>query len=399
VLLAAGGALLTMPTTHATEWVERSKLVVADGQPDDRFGLSVSMSGTTALVGSTSSAYLFEYTASGWVERTRLAPVGLGTLRSAMALEGDVALLGAPLNADCGTDAGAVYVYERDGTTWSHFATLHASDAEDNDQFGRSVAISGNTVVVGTSAHTPGSGTAYVFERGESGWAQTAMLTVPSDWGWDQEVAVSGDTIAVSAPWDGYEQGHVWVFERDNGTWEQVAMFSGSDFLWEKLGKALAIDGTRLVAGTYHGDPGWEAGCAYFYERDSEGWRQVSRVTDPEAADQAMFGTAASLCGGTTLIGARYDDVLGELSGSAYLIADNGVGWEIAQKLSASDGGPGAWFGCDVALENDMALIGALGEDGYTGAIYVFRPVPEPGSLLLFVLTLPILWRRARKSH
>jgi hypothetical protein len=225
-----------------------AKLTASDGAALDEFGTSVAVSGDTVVVGAPfdriggnkdqGSAYVFVKPGSGWTTTSTFtakltASDGAGGDRfgSSVAVSGDTVVVGAP-RADIGVPAdnrGAAYVFVKPSGGWSNMtetAKLTASDGAVDDQFGYSVAISGDTVVVGAPLAEIGSntnqGAAYVFVKPSAGWSdmtETAKLTA-SDGAADDyfgfSVAISGDTVVVGAPRDDIggntNQGSAYVF-------------------------------------------------------------------------------------------------------------------------------------------------------------------------------------------
>ena len=158
-----------------TAWAQEAQLLAADGAPGDFFGHSVSLDGDTLLVGAihdddagadSGSAYVFERTGTTWAQTAKLVAAGVGAGDSfgfAVSLHGDTAVISAPRDDDFGIEAGAVYVFERAGTVWGAPVELRAFDGFAYDLFGISVALSGDTLLVGSyldDAKGPESGSA-----------------------------------------------------------------------------------------------------------------------------------------------------------------------------------------------------------------------------------------------
>jgi hypothetical protein len=194
---------------------------------------------------------------------------------------------------------------------FTQIAELTDSDGAADDYFGRSVAVSGDIAVVGADGEDDegnNAGAAYVFERGRGGpdgWGKVDELT-PSDgdtsgqFGWS--VAIDGDTLVVGSPGDDDAcspppdpdcySGAVYVFERDSGdpnTWNEVAKLTASDFYQQDLfGFSVAISGDTVVIGArYNDDDGADSGSAYIFERDRGGpdnWGQTQKLTASDGA-------------------------------------------------------------------------------------------------------------------
>lgn len=194
-----------------------AKLTASDGAAFDLFGNAVATSGDTALVGAlhsdaisgdSGSAYVFVRSGNTWNQQVKLTP-GDGAINDnfgrSLAISGDTAVIGAYNDDDNGTNSGSAYVFVRNGTTWSQQAKLTASDGAAGDRFGVSVAVSGDTAVVGSANDDDdgtNSGSAYVFVRSGTTWSQQAKLSAsdgaPGDW-LGYSVAISGETALVGA--------------------------------------------------------------------------------------------------------------------------------------------------------------------------------------------------------
>ena len=192
--------------------------MASDGAASDEFGVSVAISGDTLVVGAhgdndngTNSGSAYIFTRSGtlaWTQQAKLtASDGAADdeFGGSVAISGDTVVVGAVWNDDNGTDSGSAYIFTRSGTAWTEQAKLTASDGAADDNFGNSVAISGDTVVVGAwhdDDNGTDSGSAYIYTRSGTAWTEQAKL-MASDGAADDEfgdsVAISGDTVVVGA--------------------------------------------------------------------------------------------------------------------------------------------------------------------------------------------------------
>jgi hypothetical protein len=384
---------------------EIAKLLADDGAPGDYFGVSVTLSGNQTLVGApyqddqgtnSGGVYVFQRDpdTGDWSQVAKLAASdgapgdGFGyDLDSA----GDRALVGT--YADPGGAApGGVYVLERDPNTgsWSQAAKLTVDDAAAADNFGVTVALSGDRALVGAPGLDAGgaAGRAYLFERDASGtWSQIATLTadddpaVPRYFGF--RVALSGDRALIGASGDddnGANSGSAYIFERDaiSGEWTQTAKLTAGDGTPDDyFGWGLALSGSYALIGAYANDDKGEAsGSAYLFEFDSSTgtWVEKTKLTASDGADGDLFGELVALSGTRALVTARNDDGSSQTSGSVYVFElDSGSGtWVETAKLTASDGAPYDIFGFQPALSGDSALIGAFGDDDGSGSAYLF---------------------------
>jgi FG-GAP repeat len=379
--------------------VQQAKLLASDGADFDLFGISVALSEDTALVGAVlddelgtdaGAAYIFVRSGSSWAQQAKLTAADGAAgdnFGGAVAISADTAVVGAVFHDDVASDAGAAYVFVRSGTSWIQQAKLVAADRAADDQLGVSVAVSVDTVVVGsTNDDDQGdrSGSAYVFVRGGTSWTQQAKLTAADGATADQlgiSVAVSTDTVAVGAFGDddrGPSSGSTYVFARNGASWTQQAKLTAADGEdADQFGNSIALAAnTLLVGANLDDDNGPDAGSAYVFERAGTSWTQQAKLTAADGAESDNFGGSVSLVADTALVGAFNDGDLGAASGSAYLFARTGASWTQQAKLTAADGASIDLFGVSVALSGGTALVGALGDDDLgssSGSAYVFK--------------------------
>jgi len=392
-------------TRSGTTWSEQAHLTASDGAAYDYFGISVALSSDTALVGAyydevvandiQGSAYVFTRSGTTWSEQAHLtATDGTGGDRFgiSVALSGDTALVGAYYDdVGANTNQGSAYVFTRSGVTWSEQAHLTASDGAAGDWFGSSVALSGDTALVGATGDNVGAnsnqGSAYVFTRSGTTWAQQGKLTASdgatSDY-FGISVALSGDTALVGAYYDdagaNSDQGSAYVFTRSGTTWTQQTRLTASDGAADDyFGISVALSGDTALAGAYWDDVGANSdqGSAYVFTRSGTTWSEQAHLTASDGAAYDYFGRSVALSGDTALVGAYSDDVgANDNQGSAYVFTRSGTTWSLQQKLTASDGAASDHFGHSVALSGDTALVGAyyddVGANTDQGSAYVF---------------------------
>ena len=306
-------------------------------------------------------------------------------LGGSVDISGDTMVVGAYLDDDAGTSSGAAYVYRWDGMTWNEEAKLTASDAARADLFGKAVAIDGDTIVVGSfmdddmGSH---SGSAYVFRRTGNVWSQEAKL-IDSD-GVEGDilgfsVAISGDTVVVGAPAIGEPVarfGAVYIF-RWNGTgWNAEARLTGPDGQpGDGFGYAVDISGDAVIAGALlDGEGGPESGAAYAFRRNGVNWSLEAKLAASDSNRDDLFGCSVSISGDTAVVGA-YRTGRGN-RGAAYVFEWNGNDWSQEAKLTASDDGAHDFFGQSVSISGERIVAGAPRANGTgkaNGAAYVFH--------------------------
>jgi MYXO-CTERM domain-containing protein len=385
---------------------QQAELGADDGARSDGFGAAVALSGDTALVGApftdtsaglsdVGSAYVFVRTGTSWTQQAKLVASdgsGLDRFGITVALSGDTALVGATGDDTArGIDVGSAYVFVRSGTSWTQHAKLEASDAQERDTFGSAVALDGDTALVGARnvnlAGAFGAGAAYVFVRSGTSWTQQARL-VASD-GAESDalgavVALDGDTALVGAFIDdtarGIDAGSAYVFVRSGTTWSQQAKLEASDgAARDTFGTAVALSGNTALVGAAYADTarGPDAGAAYVFVRSGTSWTQQARLEPSEGMAGEMFGEEVALSGDMALLGVPlHTSTRGTFAGATYVFVRSGTSWSQQATLEASDGREGDYFGAELALFGSTALISALWGDtsrGFdVGSAYVF---------------------------
>ena len=396
--------ILIVACAPALAECEVAKLLASDGAAADWFGLSVSISGDAAVVGAyggggagepAGSAYIYRLDPGppeDWVEETELLPSD-GTLGDGfgyyVAICGDIAVIGAPYDDENGFFAGSAYVYRFDPGppgNWVEEAKLLPDGPEVPHHFGWTVAVRGETVVIGTF----GTG-AYVFHFEGGNWVQQAELigsdTVSGDI-FGLSVAIYGDTAVVGAYRDdndnGVDAGSAYVFCFDPGppgSWtEQAKLTASNGAAYDYTGYCVSISGDTAVVSS-HG-VGGRTGAAYIFEKPTGGWEDMTETATLTASDGAAsdyFGLTVSISGDTAVAGACEDDDNGDASGSAYVFEKPIGGWQDLTetvKITASDGAAGDYFGISVSVSADNAVIGAPIDDdngNESGSAYVFH--------------------------
>ncbi|MFQ5526160.1 MAG: hypothetical protein ACE5GX_07845 [Thermoanaerobaculia bacterium] len=403
-------------------WGQVAKLTPSDGSAADVFGHAVAVSGDTVIVGApfdddacpadllcnSGSAYVFKRNQGGadaWGQVAKLTGSTSGggaEFGFAVAIDNDTAVVGAV------TGSGSAYVFERnqDGAEmWGEVEEIGALDSAAGDEFGVSVGISGDRIVVGAlqgdGAFT-NSGSAYVFERNSGGtdsWDQRTELSAvdgaPGD-EFGRSVGIHNDTIVVGASRDGdagADSGSAYVFERNQGgidAWGQTQKLTASGAAaGDEFGWAVAIASNGIAVGAYLADNHPDAGAVYLFERNvgaPTSWSEVSKVTASDQASDDRLGFGVALTAETLLAGAPRDDDDGDRSGSAYVFARTGAIWQEVDKPVASDAVGADKFGTSAAISGEVAAVGsprALPHNSAgigVGAVYIYRRSQESGS-------------------
>jgi hypothetical protein len=428
-------------------------LYVKASNPDamDQFGTAVAISGDWLAVGapkessraagingdqtddsedSSGAVYLFSDDGAGWAQRayvkasnpeavdvfgTELAMDGNTLAVAAWAEDGDATGVNGEADVAVAANAGAVYVFAHSNGAWEQEAYVKASNTELLDFFGRSVAVSGDTLVVGapgedsdsdgvngnqSSNQSPASGAVYVFVRGSS-WTQQAYLKASNpgvDDVFGEAIALDGDTLVVGAPGEASASrgvvsdqtddsapasGAVYVFERTSGTWRQIAYLKSSNTdADDQFGAELALDGTTLAvaapregtrtddrSGTVANNLAPESGAVYVFERGPSGWLQQAYLKASNAETEDFFGVSVALLGDTLIVGALGEDGQSSptdnnapLSGAAYVFVRTGTTWVQQAYKKAPNLGVNDRFGAFAVLSPTMLAISSTVE-------------------------------------
>ncbi|MHC4219429.1 MAG: FG-GAP repeat protein [Planctomycetota bacterium] len=260
-----------------------------------------------------------------------------------------------------------------------------AADAEFGDRFGDAVAIHGNVAVVGA----PGdddlgsqSGAVYIFHYDGAEWAQQPKLVISGSAAGHRcgySVSVNNDVAVFGAPSDdhaGPESGSAYVFRLNAGTWEQETKLTASDsFFFHVFGESVSVNGNVTLVGALKPS---SIGAVYAFRYIVNEWIEEDILTASDGNSDNRFGVSVSIKGDVALIGANRDDEGGTDAGAAYIFRYNsGTGfWDEDVKLTASDPAPGDGFGISVSLSGNVAVIGANNDDPAvddSGSAYVFR--------------------------
>jgi FG-GAP repeat len=328
----------------STEESALTKRTASDGVLDETFGTSVSISGDYAIIGAqsavslTGAAYIFFRSGNIWTQQAKLAPLD-GTSNDFfgwnVAISGDYAVV----SAEAGNSfRGAAYIFKRTGTNWNQQQKLIASDVEPYDTFGRSVAISGDYVIVGSDwysalGNTNNQGSAYIYHFNGTTWGEESKI-VPTD---AVVQGFFGHSVAISGNY------------------------------------AIVADRRKTVSGKAF------QGAAYIFFRNpaTNTWAQQAKLTALDGAADDIFGVSVGISGDYAIVGASLADGTSLDQGAAYIFDRTGTTWEQRLKLIASDVGSLDGFGSSVAISGDYAMVGVANDDiGDTpnqGSVYIFK--------------------------
>ena len=440
-LILTSLVILVLSRLQAQNYDEVIKAVASDRAAHDYFGYNVSISGNYAIIGAyaededasglntlqvAGSAYIFESDGAGnWSEVQKLVASDRAAndrFGISVSISGDYAIIGAT-GADSNT--GSAYVFERDGGgTWTEVQKLEAFDKGLGDYYGV-VSISGNYAIIGAQSEDQDgnnlntlaeAGSAYVYERDEFGYWDEVIKLIPSDRGagdrFGTSVSVSGDNIIIGARLEDEDAdglntasnaGSAYVFERDAfGNWNEVQKLVASDRgASDQFGYSVSISGNYAIIGAFYEDEDANgqntissAGSAYLFENDGAGtWAEVQKLVASDRGGSDLFGLSVSISGNYAIVGAYQEDEDADglnttsNAGSAYVYKRAGSGnWAEVQKLVASDRDVDDQFGLSVSISDNYAIVGANREDedadglntaSDAGSVYILE-APNP---------------------
>ena len=383
------------------DWSLETRLIALDGAEDDWFGYDVDIDGNYAIAGAISAsdsgaAYVFMRNGTTWTQQAKLTAedgeIG-DSFGYSVSINGEYALVGAPLKNVSGFESGVAYIFKRNATIWYQQAKLVSSDIiKAFDMFGSSVCIDGDYALIGASFDGLGKGAAYVFKRSGTTWYQQAKLTPKIRFpgllislalgdSFGCSVALDGDYALIGAEGDdsfnGLDAGAAYVFKRIGNRWYQQDRLMASEGLFfqhmdDYFGCSVDIDGDYALIGANaeHVD-GEPIGTAYVFKRQGMRWIEQERITASDAEFVDGFGHSVSLDDNYALIGCpSYRN--NSVSGVGYLFERNEDIWYEQDMFAAGYGQHFAW---SVSLDNGSVLIGAWGDDVgdvQAGSAYLF---------------------------
>jgi len=268
----------------------------------------------------------------------------------------------------------------------------NAIDYAAHNSLGISVAVSGDTLIVGADLANVGGnnwqGAAYIFTRSGANWSQQQKLVAADGAAGDRfgySVALDGETALVGAlranVGGNSNQGAAYVFTRSGANWSQQWKLVAADgAASDQFGISVALDGETALVGAVTANVGgdFNQGAAYVFRRSGASWSQEQKLVATDGAADDWFGYSVALDGQTALVGAVTANVGGTANqGAAYVFRRSGTNWSQEQKLVATDGAASDLFGYSVALDGNMALVGAyqanVGGNSNQGKVYFFE--------------------------
>lgn len=313
----------------ATTWNLQTVLAPMDGAVLRRVGY-VSLAGDTLLATTITGVRVYERSGVVWTETANLLPSDVSNVSNlfgvATDVGGDTVVVGAPNDDEAAADAGAAYVFVRVGATWTATQKLLAPDANPNAHFGRAVALSGDTIVVGApdavGPYAFATGKAYVFTRTADVWSHAATISTSDTpfilYRLGASVDVDGDFAVAGAPTAGAAAGHAVVLRNIAGSWGVDAVLTPADSVATQIntqsgdtfGASVSISGDFIAVGApqhdlWPFDAGYGAddgisGVAYVFRRVDAAWEEIVEfIPDRMDVFTNSFGAWVAMSGGT----------------------------------------------------------------------------------------------------
>lgn len=372
------------------EWVETAKLVDMDGESQDYFGWSVAVDNGTVVVGSrrdnitgvvsAGSVSIFEQSRGEWLVSQKLTASDAEAndlFGSAVAIGNGMLVVGMPRDDDGGGNAGAVYIYGMGADrSWTEQQKLVPSST--NGYFGYSLAMQETAMVVGAYVDSSSRGAAYVYTLSRGTWTETAKLRAADGVDRDEfgkAVAIDGETIVIGARGDddlASFSGSAYVFQQEDegGAWRQVAKLTPTDGQFgDEFGRAVAIGGKTIFVGSKNKIDGFRRGAVFqFGEEDGGTWRQQDKLIPTDFEVNQEFGRSLLFQDDTLVVGAHSAS---NYAGAVYIMNYAEESWTERAKLVAGDARPSGYFGWDVAFKDGTVVAGACLDISRQGSAYV----------------------------
>jgi FG-GAP repeat len=364
----------TYPITVDPVWTQQQKLTEPVPGKDYRFGNGIAISGDTAVIGSPNNnvrrgaAYVFNRTGSVWTFTQKLQPTDIAAnnfFGLSTTIAGDRIAVGAyGQNAF----AGAVYIYKRANGTWTQQTKIDGPGGAAG-YFGYDVSLSGSSLLAGCDGQASDRGFAYVYVEKDGVWSLQQRLgakdgIADDTFGWS--LAIDGDVALISAQGKDNNKGAAYTFTRTGTKWQQeqkIAISTGQDN--DSFGYGLSLSGDTAVISAFGANAG--LGRAYIYKHASGAWTQVQSIDSPDASNETSFAYATSLVGDRLALATQAD------TGVVYIYDRVSGTFNLSQRLAASDSDVNDYFGQSISLDGTTALVSAIDNLSFQGAVYSFE--------------------------
>ncbi|NOR88172.1 MAG: T9SS type A sorting domain-containing protein [Bacteroidales bacterium] len=388
--------LFAFQSSFAQQWNELPKVIPSDGFDFDEFGDAVAINEDYAIIGAhwnddmandAGAVYIYKKEGGAWIQQTKLFAEDASMqsqFGNSVSISGDYIVIGAYTSSDLALYSGSAYVFKREGEIWTQEAKLLPSSGLPYDYFGQSVSISGDYIVIGVPFDDNSGedrGSLYIYKHQANNWILDTQLLANDGVAGDEfgfTVDISGNYIVAGAPLDEVSIGSAYIFRLENETWVQQTKLIATDASENiYFGNSVAISGDYAIVGTFQGNGNADhSGAAYIFEREDGNWLQQEKLTASDGAFGDYFGYHVSISANQAIIGAKNDEDQGFHAGSAYIFKKENTGWVEQEKVLPNEVSSSDAFGSTVAISNNNIIIGARGDDDNgmnSGAVYMYE--------------------------
>jgi len=385
-------------------------LIPSDGLDGDRFGISVSISNDIIVVGayaednsglSSGAAYVFYKDYGGinnWGEVKKLTASDASSsdfFGQSVAIEDSIIIIGSPQDDDNGTNSGSAYIYSKNlggQDNWGELKKLSASNASSGDKFGYSIVFNNSQIIIGSifeDEFKSNSGAAYIYYKdfgGIDNWGELKKLKASDP----DSGALFGnsldiqDTLLVIGAFEHDNRGAAYIFSKNLGgidNWGELKKLDEANGrAFDKFGYSVQIENEYIAIGDINdiGASNYE-GVGFLYSKDLGGpnnWGLFSKILSPDGENNDRFGRSISMIGEDLFIGVPGDNFQGNDSGSVHLYNNTGGLWQSIKILYPKPSAKGDLFGHSVAIDNQIAIISAIGDNdagAHGGSAYIYQ--------------------------
>jgi len=370
-----------------------TKLLISDGIDEDHFGKGVAIDGDTSVVsaprhersdGGVGTLYVYVRDGVEWILQATLFPeteLPGQSLLERVAVDDDTIVVESTVFVDGELNKG-VYIFIREGNQWHEEALLVPSDGVLEDNFGVSICIFEDTVLIGASGQDNEKGAVYVFNRTGENWTESGKLAASDGnhgdlFGWS--ASIDEDTAFIGAPadrLDGVQFGSAYIFTRSGDSWAEAAKLAPRDSVFlNSFGYSVSLQGDWAAIGNPQAtEEEGATGSVSMYRRNSGTWEFFEKLTDPFAKFNHRLGFSLSLDSSILLAGSLEDNNVG----AAFLYEFDGNAWVMRSKVvpENSESFRQFIFGFDVSTTSEYSIVGAFGESsGFNenGSVYIYN--------------------------
>jgi len=375
-------------TSNSFNAIPAQKVIAGDGSDTSYLGCSVSLHGNYAIAGAygdhdyRGAAYVYKFNGNTWEQSAKLTAInGLPGDRFGVKVttDGEYAVIGAVHDDHLASDAGAAYVFQRSGETWTQKAKLTDLFGEINAHFGGSVAIDGEYIAVGAPADTA-LGSVSIFKGSGSSWVQMKKITpeAGSEINFGAALSLRNDTLVVGSPGMLGDKGNLSIYVRNGEDWVYYWDY-GPSVAQSRMGFDVAFMNNWYIAGAPMLDntAADQSGGAYIIHRTPGGASINTGLFPPDSWYYYETGSSLDLLDDYIIIGSPVDGNIVSGGGSVSIFKRQNFLWQFFLKLFPDDLGRNDYFGSDVALSAQYVIVGSPHDDNENGvnagSVYFFR--------------------------